>query len=235
MLPILEQLLVIQNRDRRIAQLNQEKLRLPGEIEGVDIRIAQESSKLESLRNDLRHLESERKKLELEADSKRAQIMKYRTQLSQIKSNTEYQALLKEIAKAEEGIKEVEDRELEFMEQTEQLQPSIKEEQSVLKDLTSKADSEKQDLKNLAANIEKELAELQTDRAQLATQADPDALSRYERLMKSKGDAAIVPIRHGNCGGCHLSIPPQLVHDARNGEGLTSCSYCGRILYWHAE
>ena len=32
-----------------------------------------------------------------------------------------------------------------------------------------------------------------------------------------------------------LHIPPQLVHNAKNGDELTSCDYCGRILYWQAE
>lgn len=231
MLPIVEQLLLIQERDRRIAQLKHEKQRLPGAIAEVDNRIAQESARLEAVRNELKHLETERKKLEIDAESKRAQIVKYRTQLSLIKSNTEYQALLKEIAKAQEEINEVEDHELEFMEKSEQLQPALKEEQATLKELTGKAEGEKQELRNLASNIEKELGELQADRERLSAQIDADALSRYDRLMRSKGDAAIVPIRGGNCGGCHLQIPPQLVHDARHNSELTSCSYCGRILY----
>jgi len=156
-------------------------------------------------------------------------------QLSLIKSNTEYQALLKEIAKAEEEIRGVEDRELEFMERADQLQPALKEEQTLLKDLTSKAESEKTDLQKRGANIAQELATLQSERAKLAETADADALARYERLMRSKGDQAIVPIRGGNCGGCHLHIPPQVAHNAKHATELTSCEYCGRILYWQAE
>ena len=105
MLPILEQLLVIQDRDRRIADLKREQARVPQQLEAVDARVRDESSRLETTRQELKHLEAERKKLEIEADSKRAQILKYRGQLSLIKSNTEYQALLKEIAKAEAEIR----------------------------------------------------------------------------------------------------------------------------------
>ena len=108
MLAILEQLLIIQDRDRRIAQLKAEKARIPGEIAAVDQRLAETSQRLDSLRHQQKHLESERKKLEIEADADRSQIIKYRMQLNLIKSNTEYQALLKEIAKAEEEIVHVE-------------------------------------------------------------------------------------------------------------------------------
>lgn len=235
MLPILEQLLVIQDRDRRIAQLRLERVRIPQEITAVDARVTEESVRLEQLRQDLRHLEAERKKLEIDAESKRAQVMKYRTQLFQIKSNTEYQALLKEIGRAEEEINAVEDQELDYMEQTERLQPTIKEEQALVKDLTGKAEVEKADLQKRAELIEKELAELEADRGKIAGTVDADALARYERVLRSKGDLAIVPVRHENCGGCHLHLTPQLVHDARYGTELTSCEYCGRILYYQVE
>ena len=235
MLPILEQLLVIQDRDRRIAELKREQARIPQQLAAVEARVRDESARLESAKQELKHLEADRKKLEIEADSKRAQIAKYRTQLAQIKSNTEYQALLKEIAKAEQDIAGVEDHELEFMERAEQLQPAWKQEQTDLKELTVQAETERSDLQKRGANLAQELATLDAERAQSIEAADPGVLARYERLMRSKGDYAVVPIRGGNCGGCHLHIPPQIVHNAKHSAELTSCEYCGRILYWIAE
>jgi len=235
MLPVLEQLLVIQDRDRRIAQLRVQLGRIPQQIAAVEARQKAEAVHVEELRQQLRHLETERKKLEVDAESKRTQILKYRTQLFQIKSNTEYQALLKEISGMEKGVKAVEDEELGFMEQSEQIQPSLKEAQALWQELTAKAQSEKDDLERQAGVVQEELAQLQTDRDKLAEQAAGDALARYERLMHSKGDMAVAPVRNGNCGGCHLHLAPQLLHNAKRGDELTSCDYCGRILYWQPE
>lgn len=235
MLPAIEHLLVLQERDRRIAQLKAEVARIPGEIAAVQKRLQDETAKCEAARNQLKQIEADRKKLEIEADAKRAQITKYRTQQSLIKSNTEYQALTREIEKAEADIRLTEDAELELMDRTEHLQPVLKEEQLLLKELTAKGQTEVADLRQRSQTAEQELAKLQADREQVAAQADSDLLSRYDRLMKSKGDYAIVPIQHGNCGGCHLTIPPQVVHNAHNGGEVTSCDYCGRILYWPAS
>ena len=121
------------------------------------------------------------------------------------------------------------------MERAELIQSDVRQEQALVKELTSKAEAEKSDLQRRGAAIAEELVALQGDRKKLADATDSDALSRYGRLMRSKGDFAVVPIRNGNCGGCHLHIPPQVVHDAKHGEELTSCEYCGRILYWQAE
>jgi predicted nucleic acid-binding Zn-ribbon protein len=235
MLEILEKLLVVQDRDRRIAQLKAESARIPAEIAAAEQRVKTEAARLESAKTELKRIETERKKLEIDADAKRQQITKYRTQLNLIKSNTEYQALLKEIAKSEADIRSVEDVELEFMEKLDRLQPALKQEQALLKDLTAKGEAEKIDLQKRAKLMAEELVQLRSERETLITAVDPDVLSRYERLLRSKGDLAIVPIKHGNCGGCHLNIPPQVAHNAKNGTELASCSYCGRILYWQTE
>ena len=235
MLEILQQLLVVQDRDRRLAQLKAEAARIPIEIAAAQQRLVDESAKFEKAKTELKQIESQRKQLEVDADTKRQQILKYRTQLNQIKSNTEYQALLKEINKAEADIRQVEDVELEFMDRLDKLQPALKQEQAQLKELTNKAEAEKAEFQRRSSLIAKELAQLQGERDQLVATVDPDALRRYDRLLRSKGDLAIVPIKHGNCGGCHLNLPPQTVHTARGERELASCSYCGRILYWQAE
>jgi predicted nucleic acid-binding Zn-ribbon protein len=235
MLPTLEKLLVVQDRDRRIAQLKLERMRIPEQIASAEQRLKAESARLEGLRDEAKHIEAERKRWEIDAESKRTQIAKYRTQLSQIKSNTEYQALLKEIARVEREIDEIETHELEVMEKSDQLQPSVKTEQVMLKEVSAKVEAERADLQKRIAIIDQELKQVLAERQQLAREIDPDALNRYERLMRSKSDFAIVPIRNGNCGGCHLNIPPQLAHNAKHGSELTSCDYCGRILYWQPE
>jgi hypothetical protein len=235
MLEALEKLLVLQDRDRRIAQLKLERMRIPEHVAAAEQRLKTEAARLDSLRDEAKHIEAERKKWEIDAESKRAQITKYRTQLSQIKSNTEYQALLKEIARVEQEIDDIETRELEIMEKSDQLQPTVKTEQATLKEITAKVEGERGDLQQRLASIDQELKQTLAERQQLAQEIDPAVLSRYERLMRSKSDFAVVPIRNGNCGGCHLSISPQLVHNAKHSTDLTSCEYCGRILYWHQE
>jgi len=235
MLETLEKLLVLQDRDRRIAQLNLERMRIPDQVAAAEKRLKAEIARLESLRDEAKHIETERKKWEIDAESKRAQIAKYRSQLIQIKSNTEYQALLKEIARAEQEVDEVETHELEVMEKGDQLQPAVKTEQTTVKEVTAKVEGERTELQKRLAMIDQELKQTLAERQQHAQGVDPAVLSRYERLMRSKSDFAVVPIRHGNCGGCHLSISPQLVHNAKHGSDLTSCDYCGRILYWQPE
>ena len=66
----------------------------------------------------------------------------------------------------------------------------------------------------------------------LASRLDEDVLNRFERLFKSKGDAAIVALRHEVCTGCHMKITPQTAHRVKSGREIVSCEQCGRILFW---
>ncbi|MCX7915438.1 MAG: C4-type zinc ribbon domain-containing protein [Verrucomicrobiae bacterium] len=235
MLPILEQLLVLQDRDQRVSRIKAELARIPHELAAIEAAVKAEAAKLEQLKQQAIELEKNRKKLELDAESKRGQVAKYRAQSSAIKSNVEYQALLREIAQAEEEIRRIEDEELVLMEQAEQLQPQVRAAQQALAEAQSKATNDRAAVQRRAEVLEAELVKLQTERADLARQIEPDVLSRYERLLKSKRDAVVVPIRNGNCGGCHLHVPPQVCLTARSGTELVSCDYCGRILYWPAD
>ena len=68
-------------------------------------------------------------------------------------------------------------------------------------------------------NLKKELAELQTGRAELAAAVEEIARARYERLLKSKGENVVVGVDHGVCGGCHMKLPPQILVTCQGAQG----------------
>jgi len=233
--PHIEKLLVIQDRDRRLIQLEQQLLRIPAERTEIEGRTRAASGRLEELRLRLRQTESERKQLEVEAAAKRAQADKYRGQQLQTKKNEEYQALAHEIEGCEKAVREIEDRELDLMEQAEKLAAEIKAEQQVLNDVNAQAARQRDAIAKREADSKADIEKLKAERAEMAGGVEESFMGRYERIMRHRRDAAIVPVQHGNCGGCHLQLPPQTVHRAKGGEGLVTCDECGRILYWIAE
>jgi predicted nucleic acid-binding Zn-ribbon protein len=81
-------------------------------------------------------------------------------------------------------------------------------------------------------NFKKELAELQSNRAELAGAVDETTRGRYERLAKSKGENVLVGIHHGVCGGCHMKLPAQTLVACQAHQELVTCNNCGRILYY---
>ncbi|MBW2108344.1 MAG: hypothetical protein JRI36_06750 [Deltaproteobacteria bacterium] len=82
-----------------------------------------------------------------------------------------------------------------------------------------------------AAELSEEVEHRKAERARCAAQIEPKLLKRYNCIMNNKRDYAIVSVEGNHCGGCHMKLPPQVVHDARNPNKIVSCNYCGRIVY----
>jgi uncharacterized protein len=81
-------------------------------------------------------------------------------------------------------------------------------------------------------NLKKELAELQGGRAEIAAAVDESTRTRYERLLKSKGDSVVVGVNHGVCGGCHMKLTAQILVSCKSQKEIVACNNCGRILYY---
>jgi predicted nucleic acid-binding Zn-ribbon protein len=61
--------------------------------------------------------------------------------------------------------------------------------------------------------------------------ADEDLFDLYEKLFRSKAGRAIVPLEGNHCSGCHMTVTPATLRDAKVGAKVVSCEQCGRIVY----
>ena len=113
--PVLEKLLILQDRDAKRLGVEAQLKAIPGEISLVEQKIATEKAAIDTARNEMRHLESDKKLLETEIGSAEDKLAKYRTQQLSVKKNDEYQALTHEIATMEGKVGELEEKELGIM------------------------------------------------------------------------------------------------------------------------
>ena len=232
MLVTIEKLLVLQDRDRKIHRVQQELAHISPERESLRARASSTQAHLDAAKNRVKQIESERKRLEIEVESKKTQIEKYANQQLQTRKNEEYRALAQEIEHCKAEITKIEDKEIELMEQAEAAQKEVLRAMADASDAKKLVESQVAQLDQREQNLKQELAELQTGRAELSSAVDEAARLRYERLLKSKGDNVIVGIAHGVCGGCHMKLPPQILVSCRSQKEIIACSNCGRILYY---
>jgi predicted nucleic acid-binding Zn-ribbon protein len=232
MLESIEKLLILQERDRRLHRLRSELTQIEPERQALKTKATDAQLALEQAKERVKHLESDRKNLELEVEAKKQLIAKYALQQFQTRKNEEYRALAHEIELCKEEIVKIEDRELELMEQAEAAQKDVlrktqngTEVRKLVEEQTAQLGSREQALK-------RELAELEINREELAAAAGEVGRGRYERLLKSKGGNVVVGVQHGVCGGCHMRVPPQLLVSCQAQQELITCSNCGRILYY---
>jgi len=235
MFEVIEKLLILQDRDRKIGRVEEELAHIEPERQSLKAKAAAAQTQLEQAKLRIMHIESSRKDLELEVETKKQMIVRYANQQFQTRKNEEYRALAHEIEMCKEAIFKIEDQEIELMEQTEAGQKEVLRATQTVKEARKLMDEQVAQLDAREQNLQKELAELETNREALASAVDESTRSRYERLVRSKGENVVVGVQHGVCGGCHMKLPPQLTVTCQAEKELVSCSNCGRILYYSSD
>src|ERR1700731_4467970 len=108
MLKEIEQLLLLQDRDQKIKMFKAELETVPLEQERIERFVAAKSSAFDQVRQRSRDVEVQRKMLELDAQSRRDSIAKYKTQQYQTRKNDEFKAISQAIHRFAKEIEEIE-------------------------------------------------------------------------------------------------------------------------------
>jgi len=232
MLEAIEKLLILQDRDRKLSTLSEELAHIPTERQQLQTKSAQAQSSLDAAKLRVKHLESERKKLELDVDAQKQLIERYSLQQFQTKKNEEYRALTHEIDTCKQAITKLEDQQLELMEQAEAAQKQVATLTQTTSEMKRALESRLADMAARETNLRTEFNELQVNRGELAVAVDESTRSRYERLFKHKGQNVVVGIERGVCGGCHMQLSRQIVVTCQAEQEIVTCPNCGRILYY---
>ncbi len=204
---------------------------MPPERKSLDAQIAAASAALEATKDRAKHIEVEKKRLELDVGTRSESIARLKTQQYETRKNDEFSAMGREIERYQKEISDLEDKELELMEQADTLkaQIAVEEKQAA----TAKESIAKQvvNLDSKQTALATRLEDLKKEREELAAKVDEDLLDRFNRLFASKGDAAVVALEHEFCTGCHMKVTTATSVRVKGGLEIVSCEQCGRILY----
>jgi predicted nucleic acid-binding Zn-ribbon protein len=234
MLDTIEKLLILQDRDRKIRRVEGELDHIDPERQMLKAKAGGAQAALDAAKTRVKEIESKRKHLDLDIEGKKDLITKYANQQLQTRKNEEYRALAKEIEGCKAAIFKIEDEQIALMEQAEAAQKEVVRATAAAANARKLVDDQVAQLGQRESVLKKELAELQSDREQLAAAVGESERGRYERMMR-KGDNIVVGIQHGVCGGCHMRLPTQLVVMCQGDKEIVTCINCGRILYYTSD
>jgi predicted nucleic acid-binding Zn-ribbon protein len=234
--PVLEKLLILQDRDAKRLALEAQLKAVPRDIAAVEQKISTERNAIEAAKQEVRELETKKKLLETEIGSAEDKLAKYRTQQSQVRKNDEYQALGHEIDTTTGIIGGLEEQELEVMYHIDEAKKRFADAEAVLKANIAGHEGRIAMLRQRDVSLAEELKEAQGNLAAARSPLSDSELKIYDRIA-ARGLPACVPIRGGKCGGCHLKVSNE-VESAARGKGnegkLANCDQCGRIVYWES-
>jgi predicted nucleic acid-binding Zn-ribbon protein len=232
MLQEIEQLLILQDRDRKLRLLKQEQKAAPLERKALEEKVAAAQKQLDAVKVKSKEIEVERKRLENEAQLVRDRIAKYQAQKFQTRKNEEFAALNHEIERGEKDVQAIEDKELDLMEAAEKQRAIIAVAEKEFAAIKAQFQKQSIDIDTKITALTQQVAEVEGERTQLAGTVDEELRDTYEHLLRTKNGEAVVGLQHEVCSGCHMKVTPTTSSIARGRKQIANCENCGRILYW---
>jgi hypothetical protein len=232
----LELLKRLQNVDRIIRKIENIKLDFPIKIKQLEKELERREQRLEKEKAALEEMKKVRRNKEQELKVEMERLQKSQDKLLSVKTNKEYQAVLKEVDGIKRNNSDLETEILICMEKVDNLAYEIKEKDIQCQKWIQEFEKQKKVLK---AEIEKSNLELENQqklRIETVKKVHPDLIKKYEVLIEKRHGLAVVPIQDGFCQGCNINIPPQkFLEIQKNNNTIMNCPFCNRILYFDEE
>ena len=166
----------------------------------------------------------------MEMESER--IKRSQLKLLEIKTNKEYQALLKEIEMGKEHNSQREEEIIRMLDEIDRLKVDYA-------GMVESARKEKREIEEEQAKIREQMAiteqhitQWQRGREKTVGELDPELVKRYTTLKERRNGIAVVLVKDEGCQGCFVNIPPQLYNEVQKNKEIIVCPNCQRILYW---
>lgn len=222
--------LELKNVDEELADIEEAKGDLPDAINSLEQKLRTYTDELAVANESAGLLQKEIQRIKTENDSFEEKINKYDEQKYNVKSNKEYDEIVKSIEAMFDEVSKNEKLIKDNTAKLDELNSRISELEAKTGELSEELEEKKKTLSELDEEFRLEETALNEKRKELSSGLDEYYLSLYNRVNSAhKGEATAI-VRKGNCSGCFNSIPPQRVIEIKTAEKIFTCQSCGRIL-----
>lgn len=227
----LERLIELQKIDSKILDKKRMTDEIPLRISEAEFPLKESLTAIDKIKQRHDSLELKKRGKERELDDTNEKIKKLKTRTTEIKTNKEYQAHLKEIESVEKERNNIEDEILMVMEEIDTSSKKIESGEVKLRTEKDKIEVFKKKLESEMLEAERELLPLKEIRSKIVAAVDEESYGQYITLFESCSGLAVTEAKEEICLGCNMNIPPQLFVEIKKDEEIFHCPQCRRILY----
>ncbi|OGU15896.1 MAG: hypothetical protein A2076_14900 [Geobacteraceae bacterium GWC2_53_11] len=226
----LELLEELQDVDQQIDSLKATQGGLQAEMSGINQGVDSAREDVAVVEGNLALREAEKKELEATHAAELENITRSETNMKEIKTNKEFQAVGREITAARKQVTDIEELLLQKIGQIDELTAELATKKSRLEELV---ENSSQHVAAKQAEIDKIQSEIDADvvRRESVVKGIPASLvKRFTILREQRRGQALAIARDGYCVGCNMQLPPQLYNSLYKYEEIMTCPHCQRIL-----
>jgi hypothetical protein len=228
----LERLIELQQIDSKILDKKRMIDEIPLRISEAEFPLKESQTAIDKIKQRHDSLELKKRSKERELDDINEKIKKLKARTTEIKTNKEYQAHLKEIESVEKERNNVEDEILIVMEELDTSSKEIELGEAKFRTEKDKIGALEKKLESEMLEAERELLPLKEARSKIVGVIDEEIYKQYITLFESCNGVAVTEAKDEICLGCNMNIPPQLFVEIKKDEEIFHCPQCRRILYY---
>lgn len=229
----IEILVKLQDLEAETEQLKSRIYEIPQQYELLNAKLQSFQQKQSAAEDSLKELKKIYRALENDLQYDLIQTRKSETKARSVKTNKEYQSILKEIEDLKKKSAQIEDQMLDCLEKIEFQEDFIRSQKVTLKQLEEEINGERQGIQKESDLGKSKLGELEKAKAEVSNRIEPDLLRQFLKIKERQGGGiSIVPVNNAVCEGCNLNIPPQMYNELQRLDSLKFCPNCQRLIYW---
>ncbi len=220
----------MQGIDDKISDLLKKSAHLPEQLKGLQDKKSETGTALDELVEQIKKCKESQSLLELEVQTNKNLVEKYKEQLNSISNNKEYKALNSEITLIKSKNVQLDEKELGLMEEEKLLneQKRVAEENNIS---AKKALEEGEaTIKVQIDEVNKQIEAEKSERNALAGKLPTSLVKQYVLLIKKKNRKAVAFAYKDACSECGFRLRPQLLLELDTCSEPKVCENCGRFL-----
>jgi predicted nucleic acid-binding Zn-ribbon protein len=225
-------LIELQKMESAAGRIAARKKDLPVQIGELETKFTGFSAVVETQREQLEALRKRRREKDKQLQIGQETLKRTRERLLEVKTNREYQSMLKEIETFETKNSHVEDEIISLLEELDVFEKEVKTKEADLDEQRRRYEEDKAKMAEELNSIAEELDICARKSEAVRKKIPAELLRKYEQIKNATRGVAVVSVWKEICDGCHMSIPPQLYNELQKSNVLITCPSCSRIIYW---
>ena len=229
---ILAKLIELQKVDLKAEKILSDKKKLPLRLNELENEFQAISDTAMRVTREFDEKQKQKREKERQLQTGVEALKRAQDRLFDVKTNKEYQSLLKEIEISEQKNSQLEDEILSLLDLFDSLEKEKKSKEGEFDNLRRNYEQEKQIITAEIGSLDEELAKCVRKGDEIQQTIPSDILKKYERIKTIGHGLAVVPVWKEVCYGCHMVIPPQMYNESQTSDEIMTCPNCNRIIYW---
>ena len=225
-------LVKLQDVDTQLLEISELLGDLPVKVEELTKEEQQLKEDINQRKDRMKEIDLEVSKKDLLVQDLTSKIDKLKDQLFLVKTNRQYDAISHEIDFRKEKLNNIETKELELVEEKDNLISETEERENNLESLTKDLHNRKTKLESLLTESSEKKNSLVAERSDIIKDLSAPVITKYDRVFAARDGVAVVETFGSSCGGCGSIVPPQKIAELKQNKILQSCDVCSRFLYW---